>query len=168
MKYLRLNSQQGFTLMEVLVAFMILSIGLIGLAGLQLTGVKNGRDAYYRTQAIILGYDITDRMRANITGVTAGNYNAIGGSATSNCRNTTGCTAAQLAADDVALWRASVSAKLPAGEAIVCRDSSPGDGTSFSSPACDNSGSVYVSKVWWDSDRDPSTDDALLSTVFIP
>ncbi len=141
----RVLREGGFTLIEVLVALLILSVGLIGIAGLQLTGVKNTRDAYYRTQAVMLAYDITDRMRANITGVTAGNYDAITGSTTGACLGTGGCTAAQMAADDVARWRADVAERLPGGDAIVCLDSTldaPHDATDSSSPACDGLGGI--------------------------
>jgi type IV pilus assembly protein PilV len=57
--------QHGFTLLEVLVAMVIVSIGLVGLAGLMMTSAKNNQSAYYRSQASWLAYDIVDRMRAN-------------------------------------------------------------------------------------------------------
>lgn len=64
----------GFTLIEVLVALAVLSIGLLGLAALQATGFKYNSDAYSRTQASILAYDIIDRMRANPKGASDGDY----------------------------------------------------------------------------------------------
>lgn len=161
-------NQDGFTLIEVLVALLVLSVGLIGIAGLQLTGVKNTRDAYYRSQAVMLAYDITDRMRANITGVTSGAYDGITGTLTGDCMSTTSCTAAELAADDVARWRADVAARLPDGDALVCVDSTPDDGTDSGSPACDATGGVYVAKVWWNDDQDTTTDNKVLSVPFIP
>src|SRR5690606_3260878 len=57
--------QHGFSLIEVLVALLVLSVGLLGLAMLQIEGLKHNTDAYYRTQATVLAYDIIDRMRAN-------------------------------------------------------------------------------------------------------
>lgn len=68
------NRQAGFTLIEVLVALLVLSIGLLGLAALQATGMKYNSDAYYRTQASIFAYDIIDRMRANPKGAGDGDY----------------------------------------------------------------------------------------------
>lgn len=65
MKLNPFSRQQGATLIEVLVALLVLSIGLLGLAGLQQTSVKSNQSAYYRSQATLLAYDITDRMRAN-------------------------------------------------------------------------------------------------------
>ena len=162
------RSAAGFSLLEVLVALLVLSIGLLGLAGLQVTSVNNTRDAYYRSQALMLAYDITDRMRANLEGVDDGDYDAITGTLVTACRTTAGCTAAQLATDDVALWRAAVQGALPAGDAIVCIDSSPSDGTDASSPACDGTGTQFVAKVWWENDRDPTTAAERLTAVFVP
>lgn len=59
------RSQRGFTLIEILVTVFILAIGLLGLAGLTLEGMRNNQGAYLRTQASILAYDMSDRMRAN-------------------------------------------------------------------------------------------------------
>lgn len=59
------RSQRGFTLIEILVTVFILAIGLLGLAGLTLEGMRNNQGAYLRTQASILAYDMADRMRAN-------------------------------------------------------------------------------------------------------
>lgn len=160
--------QNGFTLLETLVALLILSIGLLGLAGLQLSSVKNSRDVYYRTQATILAQDIAERMRANRQGVEAGNYQNASGSQNASCRNTTGCSSAQLAADDVFLWRTAVAARLPSGEAWICLDGTPDDGTDASNPACDNNGVVYTAKLWWDDDRDPTTNHQRLSIPFTP
>ncbi len=58
------KQQQGFTLIEVLVAVVVLSIGLLGLAGLQTTGLRNNQSAYYASQAAIYANDIFERMRA--------------------------------------------------------------------------------------------------------
>ncbi len=56
--------QEGATLIEVLIAIVVLSIGLLGLAGLQATSVQSNHSAYQRSQATLLGYDLADRMRA--------------------------------------------------------------------------------------------------------
>lgn len=56
---------RGFSLLEVLVSLLILGVGLLGLAALQTRGLKFNHDAYVRSQATILAYDIMDKMRAN-------------------------------------------------------------------------------------------------------
>lgn len=75
MMHRRALKHRGFTLLEVMVALLILSIGLLGLAALQLTGMRFNTDAYTRTQATIFAYDIIDRIRANPVGRINGNYN---------------------------------------------------------------------------------------------
>ena len=61
----------GFSLVEVLVALLVLAIGLLGLAALQAQGMRFNHDAYVRTQATNLAYDIVDRMRVNNTNLAA-------------------------------------------------------------------------------------------------
>lgn len=70
----RRKDQAGFTLVEVLVALLVLSFGLLGLAMLQAAGQKFNNDSYMRSQATVLAYDIIDRMRANKAAADAGNY----------------------------------------------------------------------------------------------
>lgn len=59
------KTQRGTTLIEVLVALVVLSVGLLGIAALQMTSLRNNRGAHMRSQAQVLAYDIADRMRAN-------------------------------------------------------------------------------------------------------
>ncbi|MCQ4274875.1 type IV pilus modification protein PilV [Stutzerimonas degradans] len=68
---------RGATLIEVLVALLVLSVGLLGLAGLQMTATKSNHSAYYRSQATLLAYDITDRMRANRADALNGVYDQV-------------------------------------------------------------------------------------------
>lgn len=118
MSVIRLRSHsghmtRGFTMIEVLVALVVLSVGLLGLAGMQLTGLRNNTSAYSRSQATLMAYDIIDRMRANTAGITAGGYDTIQTKgAGANCPANTdacttaaaGCTPAQLAAQDIYEW----------------------------------------------------------------
>lgn len=62
---LKQQTQQGFTLIEVLIAALVLSVGLLGLAGLQAVSLKMNHGSYLRVQATNLGYEIADAMRAN-------------------------------------------------------------------------------------------------------
>ena len=64
----------GFTLLEVMIAVFVLAVGLLGVAGMQMIGLRNNNSAALRTQAVFLAQDIADRMRANPTAVAAGAY----------------------------------------------------------------------------------------------
>lgn len=109
----RRRAARGFTLIEALVALLTLSIGLLGVAGLQLLGLKANFSSGSRTQATYLAYDIIDRMRANRNDALAGNYNiALGVSAG-------GTDPASL---DEAAWKTAVAANLFQGDGSVSVD----------------------------------------------
>lgn len=121
-----MKAQRGLTLMEVLVAVLILSIGLLGIAGLQLGALKSNTSAYYTSQGTWLAYDMADRMRANIDGVEAGSYNGIdvnGGEAAVDCSG--GCAPAAVANYDAYMWGLKIGT-LPSGQGTVVNN---GDGT---------------------------------------
>lgn len=69
--------QQGFTLLEVMVALLIFSVGLLGLAGMQMAGMQSNHGAMLRTLAIQQAYDMADRIRSNRAGFNSGLYNNI-------------------------------------------------------------------------------------------
>jgi type IV pilus assembly protein PilV len=60
-----MQQQKGFSLIEVLVTMVIISFGLLGIAGVIVNSMKNNQSSYARTQASVLANDIIDRMRAN-------------------------------------------------------------------------------------------------------
>ena len=117
----------GFSLLEVLIALVILSVGLLGIAAMLSTTVKSNDSAYMRSQATILAYNIIDRMRANPIGAANGDYDiAIGtpapGSATVCTGGGAGCDSAVLADYDLTQWKqtlASTSNGLPDGDGSI-------------------------------------------------
>jgi type IV pilus assembly protein PilV len=113
--------QRGFNLVEVLVALVILAVGLLGIAALYLDSLRAGRTAIYRTQAINLAADMGDRIRSNRAA--PGSYDLAFNDDTpaliTNCESTAGCSAAQMAGNDLARWRALVELLLPEGESQV-------------------------------------------------
>src|SRR3569833_4040642 len=123
--------QRGFTMLEVLISVVVLSIGLLGIAGLQAPGQRNNHSAYLRSQATALAYDMIDRMRANQAGVTSGAYTAIN-TTTNTYANpgslTSGCSTAQMAQYDMYEWQTQLTARLPSGNGSVAGN---GAGTSF-------------------------------------
>lgn len=66
--------QRGFSLLEVLIAVLVLSVGLLGMAALQINALKNNQSSFQRTQAVMLSYYMLDAMRANRDDVAAGSY----------------------------------------------------------------------------------------------
>jgi type IV pilus assembly protein PilV len=70
----RSRHARGFTLVEVLVAVVVLCIGLLGIAKMSLTSVQSNNSAYMRSQAAILIQEIIDNMHSNRTAAIAGSY----------------------------------------------------------------------------------------------
>ena len=148
------KNQAGFTLIEVMIAVLVLSIGLLGLAGLQVTALQNNQSAFMRSQATAFAYDLADRMRSNVPGVTAGFYDPANAAQTADCLTTTGCSVEELAEHDLSEWSAALAGNLPMGQGTVCIDSTPGDGADAANAACDGSGTQWTVKIWWDEDKD--------------
>ena len=113
---------KGFSLLEVMVAMVIFSIGLLGLAGLMAQSTRFNNSAQYRTQATYLAYDILDRMRANPSqarnSTLAYNNNFGNTPGNNHCYNTT-CSLSQLATADKDQWLSSVKLLLPDGDGKV-------------------------------------------------
>lgn len=106
-----LNAQAGFSLIEVLVAVLVLAVGLLGMAGLQAVTLQNGQSAYMRSQATILAYDIMDRMRVNRDQAIAGAYDL--GMADDPATGTS------IPAQELSAWTADMSVTLPGGDGSV-------------------------------------------------
>ena len=122
--------QQGMSLIEVLVAVLVFSIGLIGLAGMLIIAAQANRGAYLRTQASFLAQAMADRMRANLGGVWSGGYDSgsypIAG-APPDCASAAGCSPAQVARRDQLHWSRQLAQFLPqATAAIDCRPAASG------------------------------------------
>ena len=124
--YLSIKKSSGFTLIEVLVAVVILTGGLLGLVALQATGLSNNQSAYNRSQATQLSYDIADRMRANASAVasyavTEAALSAI--SCTDECKtcDSSGkaCSPAQLANKDLLDWKNALISSFPNGKGSI-------------------------------------------------
>ncbi len=114
----------GFTLLEVMIALVIFSIGLLGLAGLQARGLQSNTVAQYRTMAVIQAYDMAERIRANPQGVANNDYDALDAAAgiapAPNCV-TASCNPDELAAHDYYEWQVSNAATMPSGYGTVQR-----------------------------------------------
>lgn len=123
-----IRNSKGFTIIEVLVSMVVLSIGVLGLGLVQLTAMQNTNGGYLRSQATILAYDITDAMRANVPAVTAGDYRVANAAAQPTgatmanvfCHGPQAdCTTTQMATSDLGRWGNVLATHLPGGSGQV-------------------------------------------------
>lgn len=114
-----MKSQRGISLVEALVALVVLSVGMLGIAGMFVESVRSSRTALLRTQAVNLVSDMADRIRANANARTAYDTSTYGDApAKRGCAPTSeddgnNCGIAELAEDDLARWREAVDFALP-------------------------------------------------------
>lgn len=117
---------RGFTMVEALVALVVLAVGMLGMAGLYVTTLHSGSSAIYRLQAINLATDMADRIRANRTANlfyndAPANNNCFGAAAVVDC------TPEQMAQNDLLLWNTQIAQILPnaTGTVVAAGGSSP-------------------------------------------
>jgi len=106
----KFGAQRGATLVEVLVALLVLSIGLLGVAALQVSALQTNQGAHVRSQASVLAYDIADRMRANRAVALAGGYNVL---------YTVTPSGGALNELDLQNWKAALTNTLPTGQGEI-------------------------------------------------
>jgi type IV pilus assembly protein PilV len=136
----------GFSLIEVLIALIIMSVGMLGIAGLYVHGMQAGRTSMFRHHAVTLAGDVADRIRANPTAgvayIDAGTapapgVNCIGGGID--------CTPAEMADSDMFFWDQQADATLPNGDVTVA----------YNNAAVPSVYTVTVS--WEEAGQDPPT-----------
>ncbi|MDX1406035.1 MAG: type IV pilus modification protein PilV [Woeseiaceae bacterium] len=116
----QIRKSSGFTLVEVLVALIVLSVGMLGIAGLYVHSMQAGRTSMFRHHAVTLAGDVGDRIRANPR---AGPAYALAGSDNSCAPPTSNdCSPAEMAANDIFLWDQQAADTLPNGTVTVVYD----------------------------------------------
>lgn len=100
-------------MLEVLIAVLVFSLGMIGLAGLLIYALKSNHVAYLRTQATFLAHNMANRMDANPKGLWDGDYNGTFPVSASTADCSAGCTPQQLADYDKAQWSTQLTTFLP-------------------------------------------------------
>ncbi|MDT8385068.1 MAG: type IV pilus modification protein PilV [Gammaproteobacteria bacterium] len=178
------RDHSGFTLIEVLVTVVVVSIGLLGLAGLQINGLRANLSSEARSKATLLASDIIERMRANPLGVANNDYANIntagigcGAAPDPFCSNNSGgialvtapegCTPTEMASFDAWIWacglpqanadvlRGGVTNQLNQGTGnVACND-----GDTTDADPC-SAGSTYTVNVSWNELNPNSTDPA--------
>jgi type IV pilus assembly protein PilV len=129
----------GFSLIEVLIAVLVLALGVIGAAGMQLTALRTTQQSTFQTTALELAAEMADKMRANASQMKQADnlflkvdYQSATGTDPAApeklCYSkTASCGADELAKFDIYEWETRVKANLPGGRALICRDSAPWD-----------------------------------------
>ena len=119
----RSRPQSGFTLLEVLIALLVMSIGLLGIGKMMIMSARANDSAYMRSQATALGYTILDAMRANRQSAIVQGYDtALGvfpGPVACGTTVAAPCNSGQQAQNDLSQWGASLAAQLPGGVGSV-------------------------------------------------
>ena len=150
--------QRGMTLIEVLVALVILALGLLGAGGLILASLRSSQYATSASVAMGLARDYGEIMqtipaRVISTGAAGTNVflidtNASMSEPTAKCTSSA-CTASEIAARSAWEWAQRVKMELPQGRAVICKDTEPKDADGLYQWNCNDSGTMMVAKFDW-------------------
>jgi len=110
-----IRKDRGFTLLEALLGFLVLSVGMLGIASLQAISLKAGKTSVYGSVAMMKVEELFESMRVNPSPAALSAYAAAGAGpgANNNCTGAVVCSAVQLAQDDIYWWKKNLSAGLP-------------------------------------------------------
>jgi type IV pilus assembly protein PilV len=160
------SDESGFSIIEVLVAIIILSIGMLGAVGMQTTAMQSNKETRNQAAATTFARDLAERMRGN-NAVAVRKSNSPGGNPylfdmtltapgdvsipSRNCfTDANGCPIKEDAASwDVFDWQSRVQQELPNPRVKVCFDKDPFDSTGTSRWACTDEGDIAVLKISW-------------------
>jgi type IV pilus modification protein PilV len=158
-----LRQERGMSLIEVMVAVLVFSIGLLGIAMLQMRGAQFTKDSSSRTAAIVLARSLAESMRANPTvaipakGVdSAYLYDGSTTYSKDDCATTNLNTPADIAKRDLACWQLALNANLPA----------PPSGGKLATVTKDTSLGTLIIRVSWAGVADNPDADASQSYSF--
>ncbi len=149
----------GFSLIEVLIALIVMSVGMLGIAGLYVHGMQAGRTSLFRHHAVALAGDVADRIRANPLGKGAYNDNGPVTMAPGTLCLTAPCSPADMAANDIWAWDQQARGTLPDGDVVV----------SYTAPAGAGEPAKYeVTINWREAGQDPPPFYKVVFPVFEP
>lgn len=116
-----IRRQNGITLLESMVAIVVMALGILGILGVQLRTLADTQTGVRRAQAIRLIEDLSERIKVNPNGLASLNsyvtaWGAVGGTIPS-C--TAGCTSTDLAVHDIDFWKKNVATTMPSGDANI-------------------------------------------------
>lgn len=168
----RRSDDRGFSLAEVLVSILVLTLGVIGAAGMQLTALRTTHQSALQTAALQLASEMADQMRANDSQLKladsdnpflAVDYRSavdkVPAAPATSCY-ATDCDGRELADFDIYEWEQRVRSQLPAGRVRICRDAKPWDSAAraltWSCSAAGNAASLVIKLGWQGKNPDGS------------
>lgn len=149
----------GFSLTEVLVSIVVLAIGMLGVARMQLNTLISTRQMVFRSAAVQLASEMADKIRSDAALMDRGENPFLGIDYSSStdepavqsaaCFNAARCSATEIAEFDIHEWEKQMQSSLPSGRARICRDDAPWDeGARSYRWECSDSGPMVV-KIGW-------------------
>ena len=171
----RRHRHAGFTLIEVMVALIVLVLGVLGSAAMTLTAIRDGKQSGLRSQASALAYELGDLMRTTRStsslpldqAAREAIFTSAAPPAVVSCWSANGCTLAEMAQNDYYEWHRKLTGPngLPNGQAVICRDATKlGD----ASLACDGAPtSPLVVKLRWDEKNNNARDAAAPTSITV-
>ena len=165
---------RGVSMIELLVAVLVMGIGVLGITALQMVSLQNNRAALYRAEAVQLAYDMMDRIRANPAGATVAGeaYNNVdlddAPAEPSVMCNAAVCTQADMVEYDLAVWKCSlggfndeeVCADLRDADVLPEADAQPGLPDGDGSISVDNATGLITVVVRW---QEPNGDERTIT-----
>jgi len=136
-----MRKQQGFTLMEVMIAAFVLAVGMLGSTAMMLRGVEVTREVKFESIAAQVAMNMAERMRSNIQEVVNGGYDTLAANGASPVNCSTLCTPADVALYHAYIWGQEIDSLFPsrnANASVTALDPGVAD-------------SVYIITVNWDA-----------------
>lgn len=154
---------QGFSILEVLVALIVLSLGVLGAVGMQATALKSNKEVRYQAVAGTLARELAEKMRGNhaiaIKTSAANNPYLVNTIATAfvntapgdseNCFKSACANGSVVAAWDMYDWQTRLVTALPSPQVVTCFDATPYTSAGIAQWACSNTGDTMVVKMSW-------------------
>jgi len=151
------NKQQGFTLMEVMIAAFVLSVGMLGSTAMMLRGMQEADSTNYDAIAAQSAMNMAERMRGNITGVIAGDYDAKTSTTVAIDCSSALCNSTGVANYHLYIWGTELNDLMPSNAAATGKVDVLVIGTATTDP-------TYTITVNWNSNQRTGTDTATLQT----
>ena len=167
------QQQRGFTLIEVMVALIVLVLGVLGAAAMTLTALRDNKQSGLRSQASAYAYEVSDlmRMAGSAPGQEAIFTSGTAPASVATCWST-GCSLADMAKNKYYEWRTKLTGTMPNADAKICRDVANLTSNAAGYASCDGLGtSPLVVKIRWDEKsnnaRDASSPTAVVTAYLV-